>query len=327
VRFGGFTAVNGVDLAVAAGQTVAVVGESGSGKSSLARAIVGLVPLAAGSLTLEGRPLLGAAPRPDPAQRRAIQMVFQNPAAALNPRLSIGRIIEEPMIVLGGIPRAARRARVAELLDQVRLPRATAARPPHLLSGGQRQRVCIARALAAGPRLLIADEAVSALDVSVQGQILNLLDDLRHDLGLAYLFISHDLSVVQHVADRIVVMYAGRVVEDALPDAFWRGPLHPYARVLLAAAPVADPALARARRGEAVTRDASPAATGCAYRGRCGLATEICAAERPVLRVIDSSGRRAACHHAVAGAMVDAHKPLDDRGRRADHRAAPEQGT
>ena len=296
VRFGGFTAVDGVDLDIAAGQTVALVGESGSGKSTLARAIVGLVPLAAGTLTLEGRPLVGQAPRADPSQRRVIQMVFQNPAAALNPRLSIGRLIEEPLLMAGGMRRAVRRARVLSLLDQVGLPAASAAQLPHLLSGGQRQRVCIARALAASPRLVIADEAVSALDVSVQGQILNLLSDLQRELGTAYLFISHDLSVVQHVADRILVMYAGRVVEDAAPEAFWRGPLHPYARALLAAAPLADPGLVRPRP-DTLAVDAPPATTGCAYRGRCPHATAACAAERPALRAFDARDQRAACIH------------------------------
>ena len=296
VRFDGFTAVDGVDLDIEPGQTVALVGESGSGKSTLARAIIGLVPME-GRLTLDGRPLLGQAPRPDPAQRRVIQMIFQNPAAALNPRLTVGRLVEEPLLMLSGMRRAARQERVQALLAQVGLPAQMAGRQPHLLSGGQKQRVCIARALAAGPRLLIADEAVSALDVSVQGQILNLLADLQAALGTAYLFISHDLSVVQHVADRILVMYAGRVVEDAAPDAFWRGPLHPYARALLAAAPIADPAIARARRSIAATVDAPPATVGCAYRGRCPLATARCSAERPALRAVAGT-HRAACHHA-----------------------------
>ena len=299
VRFGGFTAVDGVDLDIEAGRTVALVGESGSGKSTVARALLGLLPLSSGTITFDGRALLGQAPRPDPAQRRAIQMVFQNPAAALNPRLTVARIIEEPLLMAGGMGRAARRVRVAALLDQVGVPRQAASRQPHLLSGGQRQRVCIARALAAEPRLVVADEAVSALDVSVQGQILNLFARIQQELGTAYLFISHDLSVVQHVADRVLVMYAGQIVEDARPEAFWRRPLHPYARALLAAAPVADPAVMRARRREGVTLDAPPAQEGCAYRDRCPLATQRCIAERPVLRAIDD-GRRVACHHADA---------------------------
>ena len=299
VRFHGLTAVDDIDLDIEPGQTVALVGESGSGKSTLARALIGLVPMQ-GALTLDGHPLRGMAPRPDPAQRRVIQMIFQNPAAALNPRLTIGRIIEEPLIMQGGLPRITRRARVHALLAQVGLPPELAARQPHLLSGGQKQRVCIARALAASPRLLIADEAVSALDVSVQGQILNLLVDLQQQLGTAYLFISHDLSVVQHIADRILVMYAGRIVEDASPASFWRAPLHPYAGALLASAPIADPTTARARRNAAVTSDAPPAAGGCAYRARCPLATDRCTTERPLLRRIQGASR-AACHHPTQG--------------------------
>ena len=310
VRFGHATVVDGVDLDIDAGRTVALVGESGSGKSTLARALLGLVPLSAGTITFDGRPLLGQAPRPDPAQRRLIQMVFQNPAAALNPRLTVSRIVEEPLLMAGGMGRTARRARVAALLDQVGVPRQAAGRQPHLLSGGQRQRICIARALAAEPRLVVADEAVSALDVSVQGQILNLFINIQQALGTAYLFISHDLSVVQHVADHILVMYAGRIVEDARPEGFWRRPLHPYAQALLTAAPVADPAIMRNRRRESIMLDAPPAKEGCAYRDRCRLTTERCIAERPMLREIDD-GRRVACHHAEVAERADNAAVID----------------
>ena len=299
VRFGNRLVVDSVDLSIAAGRTLAVVGESGSGKSTLARVIAGLVRPSAGNMMFDGMPLLGLAPRKDPRQRTAIQMVFQNPDAALNPRRSIRLLVEEPMMMLGR-DRATRRASVAKLLPLIGLSEDVLEKRPHQLSGGQRQRVCIARALAAEPRLIIADEAVSSLDVSIQGQILNLLTDLQRDLGLAYLFISHDLSVAQHVADRVMVLYAGRVMETTDADALWRTPTHPYTRALIAAAPVPDPALARLRRREAATlapTEIAPAVGGCPYRGRCPLATVICAKERPALRQV-AADHFVACHHA-----------------------------
>jgi peptide/nickel transport system ATP-binding protein len=311
VRFGDRLAVDTVDLVVEPGRTLAVVGESGSGKSTLARAIAGLVRPSAGRMTLDGVKLEGLAPRADRRQRLAIQMVFQNPDAALNPRRSIGQLIEEPLIMLGR-DRAMRRTEVARLMRRVGLSEDMATKRPHHLSGGQRQRVCIARALAADPRLMIADEAVSALDVSIQGQVLNLFADLQKDFGLAYLFISHDLSVVQQVADRVMVLYAGQVMEAADAAAFWRAPTHPYTRALIAAAPVPDPVLARARRREAAElapADIAPAVGGCPYRGRCALASEICAEQRPALRAIGDD-HAVACHHADVVLATIARAPV-----------------
>ena len=232
-------AVDGVDLDIEPATTVAVVGESGCGKSTLARAIMGLGPVSRGSITLEGKELVGLTPRQLRPLRPAVQMVFQNPFGSLNPRLTVGRIVEEPLFVQGIGDRASRRARVRELLDMVGLDAGSERQFPHQFSGGQRQRIAIARALALSPKLIVCDEPVSALDVSVQAQVLNLLVRLQRDLGIAYLFISHDLSVVRYIADRVLVMNAGRIVEAGDPQAIWANPQHPYTRSLLAAAPVA----------------------------------------------------------------------------------------
>jgi oligopeptide/dipeptide ABC transporter ATP-binding protein len=296
VRFAALVAVDGVDLDIEAGGTVAVVGESGSGKTTLARAIAGLVAVQSGTIHLDGQQVVGLAPRADRRHRTAIQMVFQNPDAALNPRRTVSGLVEEPL-AMAGVARAERRRRVRELLDKVGLSVEFSAKQPHQLSGGQRQRVSIARALAAAPRLVIADEAVSALDVSIQGQILNLFADLRRDFALAMLFISHDLSVVRHIAERVLVMYHGRVVEDARQASLWSRPAHPYTQALIAVAPVADPVVARQRRRMFdATADAPPDVTGCAYRSRCRRRTAICAAQAPRL-VSYEAGHLVACHH------------------------------
>lgn len=306
VNFGSFVAVKDVSFEVEAGRTLGLVGESGSGKSTVARTVAGLTPARSGEMYFDGKPLRGAAPRPDPAHRTAIQMVFQNPDAALNPRLSIERLIEEPLLIGGMRDRNLRRTRVRELLNSVGLPEQMLGKQPHQLSGGQKQRVCIARALAAGPSLVIADEAVSALDVSVQGQILNLFADLQREQGLAYLFISHNLSVVRHVADRALVMFFGRIVEEADRDALWSAPAHPYTRALISAVPLSDPRQAREQRATArfeKNAEAAPSPHGCAYRSRCASATEICARVDPPLRVLanprnPASTHKVACHHA-----------------------------
>lgn len=301
VELGGTTILHNIRFEVNAGEVLAIVGESGSGKTTLARAVAGLIPTTAGEMDLDGSRLVGLAPRAEPRVRTAIQMVFQNPEAALNPRMAVRRLIEEPM-KLHRIPRAARKVRVDELLRQVGLTDEMAEKHPHQLSGGQRQRVCIARALAADPSLLIADEALSALDVSIQSQIINLFIDLKKTLGLTYLFISHDLAVVQHIADRVLVLFAGNTVEEAGYESFWAEPAHPYTLSLMAASPVADPVMARAKRQEIralPSVEAARVAQGCAYQKRCTFAADRCAAEVPVLRDI-GGGHKAACHFAEA---------------------------
>jgi len=299
VELGGTSILQDITFEVSAGEVLAIVGESGSGKTTLARAIAGLIPAKAGEMNLDGHRLAGLAPRIEPRIRTAIQMVFQNPEAALNPRLPVRRLVEEPM-KLHRIDKPTRKTRVEALLQQVGLTGEMAAKHPHQLSGGQRQRVCIARALAADPSLLIADEALSALDVSIQSQIINLFIDLKKRLGLTYLFISHDLAVVQHIADRVLVLFAGRTVEEAGHETFWSAPAHPYTLSLMAASPVADPAAARAKRQEIralPSVEAGRSELGCVYRHRCVFAADRCAAETPLLRDIGRA-HKVACHFA-----------------------------
>ncbi|MCX8279330.1 dipeptide ABC transporter ATP-binding protein [Phyllobacterium sp. 0TCS1.6C] len=292
-------AVNGVDLEIRKAETVALVGESGCGKSTLSNTIVGLQAPVSGSVKIGGDEVVGADRRKLNDIRRKVQMIFQDPALSLNPRSTIGATIAEPLIVRGIAKGKALKDRVAELLTQVGLRPEHADRYPHQFSGGQRQRVVIARALALEPDLLICDEPVSALDVSVRAQILNLLVALQQRMGVAYLFVSHDLSVVRHICDRVVVMYLGRFVEMADRDTFFANPKHPYTRALMSAVPEADPIAQRSKQRFILQGELpSPAniPSGCAFHTRCPLATEICSKVRPELTP-RPDGASVACHH------------------------------
>jgi oligopeptide/dipeptide ABC transporter ATP-binding protein len=284
-------ALEDVSLSVARGEILGVVGESGCGT-----AIVRLLEPTSGRIELAGRDLTAMKGRALRAERRHFQMVFQDPYSALNPRMRVGTAIEEPLVIhrLGG--RAERAARVRELCAQVGLSADAPERYPHEFSGGQRQRIVIARALAVRPSLVVADEPVSALDVSVQAQVLNLLRDLRERLALTYVFISHDLRVVEYMSDRVAVMYLGRVVELATVESLYRAPLHPYTRALLAAVPVPDPETRRPRLqvlGEVPDPAAPP--PGCPFHPRCPEALPRCRVERPPLRDV-APDHRVACH-------------------------------
>ena len=301
---GAIRAVDGVSFDVHAGETLGLVGESGSGKSTTARTILGLEPATAGSVVFGGEELTGASPGTLRAARREMQMIFQDPYASLNPRHTVRRIVREPLDIHGVGTPSAREARVDELLDLVGLEASHADRFPHEFSGGQRQRVGIARALATNPRLIVADEPISALDVSIQAQIVNLLADLRERLGLTYLFIAHDLSMVRYISDRVAVMYLGRIVEVGTSDEVFERPLHPYTRALIRSIPVADPERMATRVHVPVPGDIpSPAnpPSGCRFHPRCPFADARCKSEDPVLRQVESGTRAsahvAACHH------------------------------
>jgi len=297
-RVGTVRAVDGVSFELAEGETLALVGESGCGKSTTARLVLRLLEPTDGTILFQGINIARLPARALRPLRRAMQPVFQDPFASLNPRMTVGRIIDEPMEVHGLGDAAWRRERVGELLRLVGLAPYHAERFPHQFSGGQRQRIGIARALALDPKLVVLDEPVSALDVSIQAQVLNLLADLQARLGLAYLFIAHDLAVVRHVADHIAVMHQGRIVELADKRALYRAPRHPYAQLLLAAIPAPDP---RRRRTVPLPIDDPPSPfalpEGCTFRTRCPHARDRCREERPELRDV-ASGHRVACHFA-----------------------------
>ncbi|CAN5748045.1 dipeptide ABC transporter ATP-binding protein [soil metagenome] len=289
-------AVDGVSLTINEGETLGLVGESGCGKSTLARSLIYLEPPTGGEILFAGEPLTAGRAR---ALRRRCQIVFQDPWSSLPPRMRVGDIIADPLIIHGLADGRARTERVSQLLGDVGLRAADAHKLPHELSGGQRQRVGIARALAVQPSLVVADEAVSSLDVSVQAQILNLLRDLQDRHRLAYLFVSHDLGVVRYMSHRIAVMYLGRIVETASARALYERPLHPYTRALMSAAPsVHAPRSDRERlRGE--PPDPSRPPPGCSFHPRCPIAQEVCSRDRPEL-VDWLPAHRAACHFALA---------------------------
>ncbi len=291
-------AVDDVSFRLERGETLALVGESGCGKSTTARLVLRLVEPSAGAVRFDGEDVTGLGGAPLRALRRRMQIVFQDPFASLDPRMTVGDIVEEPLIVHRIGDGAARRRRVAELLDLVGLRPDHALRYPHEFSGGQRQRVGIARALALEPELVVCDEPVSALDVSVQAQVVNLLRDLQRRLSLSYLFIAHDLAVVKHVADRVAVMFRGRLVEVAPKRALFGDPRHPYTRLLLAAIPRPDPRGRSTASVDAPALGGAETPGGCAFRGRCPFAAEICAAVDPALAAI-GPGHEAACHRAA----------------------------
>jgi peptide/nickel transport system ATP-binding protein/oligopeptide transport system ATP-binding protein len=289
-------AVDGISFSVGHGETLGLVGESGCGKSTAGKAILGLIPATAGSVRLEGQEITGLGRRAMHPHRRHLQVIFQDPYASLNPRQTAGDTVGEPLANYGLAKGRAREERVAALFERVGLRPEQMRKYPHEFSGGQRQRLGIARALAVGPKLIVCDEPVSALDVSVQAQVINLLVDLQAEFGLSYLFIAHDLAVVEHISHRIAVMYLGEIVELADRVALFRNPLHPYTEALLAAVPVPDPERPRERvilRGEVPSPSDPP--KGCRFHTRCPYVMERCRVETPRLRAV-TEGHLAACH-------------------------------
>jgi oligopeptide transport system ATP-binding protein len=299
-------AVDGVSLELAAGKTLGLVGESGCGKSTLARALTGLTPVTAGRLQLNGQAVTAATRRQWRRRRADVQMIFQDPLASLDPRMTVGQIVAEPLVHLRpGLGRSERRRRVAEMLDRVGLSASQLSRYPHEFSGGQCQRIGIARALVVEPKVLVCDEPVSALDVSIQAHIVELLIELQREMGMAMLFIAHDLAVVRRISHEVIVMYLGRLMEQAPSRALFDAPRHPYTRALLSAVPRPDLAAERGRQRIRLPGDLpSPAdpPSGCVFRTRCPWATDICAQKEPALR--SWHGGVVACHHAEAIALA-----------------------
>ena len=300
-----FRAVDHVSLTIDRGETLGLVGESGSGKTTTGRAILGLVAPSSGAIEFNGKQIAGVSPTARGPVIRQLQVIFQNPYSSLNPALTIRAILDEAISVAvdGPVGRDA-----GHLLELVGLDAGRADRYPHQFSGGQRQRIAIARALAVNPRLIVCDEPVSALDVSTRGQIVNLLEDLRDEFGMAYLFIAHDLTIVRHISHRIAVMYRGQIVEIGDADAVAVEPAHPYTRSLIEAVPVADPRRQRERRAGRVAlipdRGADDPLAGCPFRGRCPSAHDVCYSDRPAMRPAPHGGL-VACHLYVAKRAAD----------------------
>ncbi len=320
-------AVDDVSLTIAPGETVGLVGESGSGKSTIGRAVVGLVPVTSGTIRFDGQDITNAKLATRRELSAQMQVVFQDPYSSLNPARTIGQTLAEPLTVHSNIPRAARSVRVTEMLERVGLPASSVDRYPAQFSGGQRQRIAIARALMLSPRLVICDEPVSALDLSIQAQIMNLLADLQEELKVSYLFIAHDLAVVRHISNRTVVLYRGQVMESGDAATVADHPRHPYSEALVEAAPLPDPDQQRLRaeaRAESLLtlnpREADPR-TSCAFAPRCPHAAEICWNARPPVASIDE-GRLVACvrHHELA---LEHTSPRSDGGVVSTHRSTP----
>lgn len=325
-------AVDDISFTINEGETVAVVGESGCGKSTTGRAILRLDEPTGGSVEFDGQDVLKMNKDEMRKMRKDMQIIFQDPYASLNPRKTVRQTLWEAMDIQKVVPRGERTARILELMDTVGLQKHQIDRYPHEFSGGQRQRIGIARALSVNPKLIIADEAVSALDVSIQAQVLNLMKRLQRDFGLTYLFISHDLGVVRHIADRIIVMYLGKIVEIGNTDQLFENPQHPYTKALLSAIPVPDPRKKSNRiflRGDVPSPIDPP--TGCRFHTRCPFATDLCRTDNPELeqKAEESEGfHKVACHYALDIQRGD-HKPqyemynvrkvLDDEGEEATH--------
>jgi oligopeptide transport system ATP-binding protein len=305
-------AVDGVSLELKAGETLGVVGESGCGKSTLARVLMNLERPTAGSVTYRGKDIFSLHGADLRRMRRQIQLVMQDPYTSLNPRMTVGDLIGEPFEIHTEVaPKGDRRRKVQELLEVVGLSPEHINRYPHQFSGGQRQRIGIARALALRPEIIVCDEPVSALDVSIQAQVMNLLDRLQNEFGLAYIFIAHDLSVVRHLSDRVAVMYLGKIMETGSEDQIYERPTHPYTQALLSAVPVPDPTVRQTKQIIRLTGDVpSPAnpPSGCRFRTRCWKAQEICANEVPPLVERPGTDHPSACHFAEEREIVATHE-------------------
>uniref|UniRef100_A0A7C4MNB1 ATP-binding cassette domain-containing protein n=1 Tax=Desulfatirhabdium butyrativorans TaxID=340467 RepID=A0A7C4MNB1_9BACT len=294
-----FVAVDHISFRIHSGETLGIVGESGSGKTTTGRTVLFLEKPTSGTVLFEGRDIGNLDGRSLRSLRRQMQMIFQDPFESLNSRMTVGEIIEEPFFIHRSGSLRDRHRSVLELLDRVGLPASAIDKYPHEFSGGQRQRIGIARAIALRPKLIVCDEPVSSLDVSIQGQILNLLIDLQQELGMAYLFISHNLSVVKHISDRVAVMYRGRFVETAPAETLYRNPLHPYTRMLIDAIPTIDVRKRQAVQPDITETGAVPPSTGCHFAFRCPMQQELCIRERPELAPVHASDEPehlVACH-------------------------------